>query len=674
MILALATRPRRGRSATFLLGAAACLTGAAALANEAREPDDLRRSKSDHELRRDAPRPLSSVPVPEPPNLSDFVRDRGTAVILGKALFWDQRVGSQGQACASCHFQAGADPRVKNQLSPGLLADDVTFQRTASGGNGGPNYTLRREDFPFHRKVDPLKNDERRNNTAFDTNDVASSQGVALARFLGLEYDPVAERYHTIEDGADPDQVFKVGGVKTRQVEPRNTPTVINAVFNHRNFWDGRANFIFNGVDPFGRRTNAGRPDQGVWEASETGALQRVQVELPFASLASQAVGPPTNALEMSAAGKTFPHLGRLLLRHYPLSLQTVHEEDSVLAELRRADGAGLWVTYEALVQQAFQPRWWASTDEVQVGDALFRQIEANFSLFFGLAVMLYQSTLVSDQSRFEAFALGDDAALTEVEKFGLEVFLNQGKCINCHSGPTFSGASIPVLLGGVGDEREQLVERMKMERGIALYDAGFYNIGVRPTREDLGVGGRDPLGNPLSFSQQLADGRVVDGALDVDPRRFDVQRGRPVGRGERTAVRGAFKTPTLLNVELTAPYMHNGGMLTLEQTVEFYARGGDFHAANIADLDPDVDGIGKIRGKPQRIGAVAAFMRALTDERVRDERAPFDHPSLVVPNGLVGDEVAASATDEVLLIPAVGRRGRADDGVPPIRLFLQED
>ena len=40
-------------------------------------------------------------------------------LILGKSLFWDQQVGSDGQACASCHFQAGADPRSINVLIPG---------------------------------------------------------------------------------------------------------------------------------------------------------------------------------------------------------------------------------------------------------------------------------------------------------------------------------------------------------------------------------------------------------------------------------------------------------------------------------------------------------------------------------------------------------------------------
>ena len=65
--------------------------------------------------------PLSALPVPGP-NLADFVSDPGAAKVLGKALFWDMQVGSDGvQACATCHFRAGADPRKKNQVSPGLL-------------------------------------------------------------------------------------------------------------------------------------------------------------------------------------------------------------------------------------------------------------------------------------------------------------------------------------------------------------------------------------------------------------------------------------------------------------------------------------------------------------------------------------------------------------------------
>ena len=121
----------------------------------------------------DIPRPLASlktVKAPEPPNLSDFVQDRATAIQLGKAFFWDMQMGSDGvTACASCHYQAGADVRSKNTLSPGLLAGDTHFQI------GGPNAQLSLADFPFHRLVDP---DDAHSIAVDNMNDVVGAQGV----------------------------------------------------------------------------------------------------------------------------------------------------------------------------------------------------------------------------------------------------------------------------------------------------------------------------------------------------------------------------------------------------------------------------------------------------------------------------------------------------------------
>lgn len=66
------------------------------------------------------PGSLKHVPVPEPTDLDHYVRDRAAAIVLGKALFWDMQVGSDGVvACATCHFRAGADPRSINQINPG---------------------------------------------------------------------------------------------------------------------------------------------------------------------------------------------------------------------------------------------------------------------------------------------------------------------------------------------------------------------------------------------------------------------------------------------------------------------------------------------------------------------------------------------------------------------------
>ncbi|MDR4651408.1 MAG: hypothetical protein MRJ52_03285 [Nitrosomonas sp.] len=63
------------------------------------------------------PTSLKGAPVPEVPGLLDgpdpVIINKEKAIILGKALFWDMNVGSDGVACATCHFHAGADRRTK---------------------------------------------------------------------------------------------------------------------------------------------------------------------------------------------------------------------------------------------------------------------------------------------------------------------------------------------------------------------------------------------------------------------------------------------------------------------------------------------------------------------------------------------------------------------------------
>jgi cytochrome c peroxidase len=60
--------------------------------------------------------------LPLPENLGEFVKNGRIATMLGKALFFEMGVGSDGiQSCATCHFHAGADSRFRNQVSPGLL-------------------------------------------------------------------------------------------------------------------------------------------------------------------------------------------------------------------------------------------------------------------------------------------------------------------------------------------------------------------------------------------------------------------------------------------------------------------------------------------------------------------------------------------------------------------------
>jgi cytochrome c peroxidase len=587
--------------------------------------------------------PLSTVPVPGPSAaaLSRFVRDRSVLLALGKALFWDMNVGSdQRMSCASCHFHAGADNRSKNQVSPGLLGGDITFQLSPV------NAQLMISQFPLRKLSNP---DDRTSAVKSDTNDVVSSQGVHLTQFNS--------------DGSSTplaDSVFQVGGKTTRRVEPRNSPTVINAVFNHRNFWDGRASNVFNGVNPFGDLDQ----NANLWENTSANTLQAAKVNLPDSSLASQAVGPPLSFFEMSAQDRSFPDIGRLftkkgrkILRLRPLGQQLVHPEDSVLGGTNNLyPKPGLAVSsYSELIKKAFQPQWWNNNSQmVSIDGTDYTQLEANFSLFFGLAVQEYERSLVSDQTPFDQYLAGK-SALSNNQKAGLNIFLDKGKCINCHGGAELTNASVQNV-------RKQPIERMTMgDGGTAVYDNGFYNVGVRPTKEDLAVGSNIQLNGqtvPLSLTKQAQ----INGTISAS---------------ERTAVNGAFKTPSLRNVELTAPYFHNGDAATLGQVVQFYNRGGNFGLGvqpinNSADLDPDIQSLKLTKTEQSNL---VEFLKSLTDQRVRYERAPFDHPQLFVPNGHIGNTQAVQdangdgqADDAMIEIPPVGSRGR----LQPPKNFLE--
>ena len=582
--------------------------------------------------------PLNQIPVPEPPNLFQFVKNKPAAIKLGKALFWDMQVGSDGiQACASCHFSAGTDNRMKNTLNPGTRGGDAVFNVR------GPNETLQPSDFPFHLRQNP---DIQASSVVRDANDVVGSQGVRLTRFVDIVLGSA------VDNGiALPDSVFQVNGVNMRRVTGRNTPSVINAVFNLNNFWDGRAHFIFNGVNPFGPLDQSA----GVWFNENLNLVKR-PVAIEFASLASQATGPPMDDTEMSFQGRTFPHLGKKMLSLTPLGKQLVHPNDSVLGPLSNAviqngritGGKGLNSTYAQLIRDAFRNNLW---DSVQVTPGGFTQMEANFSLFWGLAIQLYEATLISDQTPFDRFLGGDQTALTIQQQDGFNLFFGgAGRCDVCHTGTELTSASVR-FSAFITNSDHALLEQMPVASGQQIiYDTGYNNTAVRPTTEDLSRGSTAPFTNsftgqllPLSFSRlaQLQAGGNLPFATPVMPAQLPVNF--PV------SVNGTFKTPGLRNVELTAPYFHNGGIMTLEDVVAFYTRGGDFPVANRSDLDIAIDQIGTLVNLPAQQASLVEFMKSMTDERVRNESAPFDHPELFVPNG---------APDVLIKIPAKDAEG----------------
>src|SRR5262249_58765253 len=98
--------------------------------------------------------------------------------------------------------------------------------------------------------------------------------------------------------------------------------------------------------------------------------------------------------------------------------------------------------------------------------------------------------------------------------------------------------------------------------------------------------------------------------------------------KNEANDVAGTFKVPSLRNVELRGPYFHNGGKSTLAQVVEFYDDGGNFANPTLAPL---IRPLGLNASERRDLVAV---LLTLTDDRVRYQRAPLDHPQLFVPDG----------------------------------------
>ena len=639
--------------------------------------------------------------------MTDYVLNRNAAVLLGKALFWDMEIGSDGStACASCHFHAGVDHRITNQINPGQantnanvasifnkpfiasnIPGDVASYATLSGGKGGPNYTLKKTDFPTHVLADPL---DRNSPILHSTDDVVGSQGVFDANFVK----PHQARFDKCTQ--QPDGIFQVGGVNVRRSTGRNAPTVINAVFNVRNFWDGRANNVFNGFSPFGNRD----PDAGIFVTSDrSGVATKVRLALNDASAASQAVGPPGSPVEMSCGGRTFADIGRRMLDTLMLKQQRISSTDSVLGPVSGARRP----TYRELIKAAFHPRLWNATQQVSLGGAPYTQMEANFPLFFGLAIQMYEATLVSDQAPLDAYLQGNQQAMNAQQVEGMKLVLGKGKCVSCHGGAELTNAASRLLF----HPRERIERMLMADNLIALYDNGFYNTGVRPTSEDLALGGSDAWGNPLSFTReyntQLKGGTVPD-PLDVDVCTFEVllSAGLPCDPtlkpnvGFHDAVDGAFKTPTLRNIALTGPYFHNGSRATLKQVMEFYNRGGDRRGSeanntsgfdhpsvnqhNTSNLDPDMT---PLNLTPDEVDALVKFMEVgLTDPRVAWEQAPFDHPSLVIPQGEVGDENSVTlhpvspkittrqATDALITLKPVGAEGRKVEEGPLLPFY----
>ena len=684
------------------------------------------------------------IPVPAPLDIGNYISNQFAAEQLGKALFWDMQVGSDGvQACATCHFHSGVDARTRNQLNPkdGLFGNNNLALPEPAPGSMAVDQEITAVHFPLHRLTDqhligePLANPE---NVVRDTNDVMGSMGLKRTQFNDIVINSA------VDDGTEiPDPIFNVNGANVRQVTGRNTPSAINAVFNFENFHDGRANNIFNGANPFGPADP--RPHL---ITNTTGSLATEELRIRQSSLASQSVGPPLDTTEMSFIGRTFPKLGKKMLSLKPLAQQQVSTTDSRLGFLSdTVAGTGLTRTYKAMIEAAFAPRYWNNTTEKVTFDANgipsfsagpadplntneFTQMEANFATFWGLAIQAYESTLVANESKFDQFIL-NGAGLNNEELLGMAIYNGVGGCTLCHDGATLMDNDHAFIQGidpltdvPIPFNQDPLAanEIMQIATGIGLYDNGFHNTGVRPqgnpdpsaidflpTNEDVGRGGTTGLGGgmtEISLSkgilglQKQFPGTVLQQVPGLDPLPAHVADWVPplplgfqpfhtTPHAGRVTNFGAFRTPSIRNLTLTGPYMHNGGLSTIRQIVDFYVRGGDFPRTNDQNFDSegmsvlplltDAGAIPNDFTPEEKRDALVQFLMALTDDRVANEEAPFDHPELFVPitgsapmsTGRAG--FVSNPTD-FQRIAAVGSFGRSFVGMPPLDSFLGLD
>jgi cytochrome c peroxidase len=191
-------------------------------------------------------------------------------------------------------------------------------------------------------------------------------------------------------------------------------------------------------------------------------------------------------------------------------------------------------------------------------------------------ALASFERSIISARSPYDRYHYGgDDSAVSDAAKRGEMLFFDQRhSCFRCHGGFNFSDAT---------------VSENNPDREVEFHNTGLYNVA-----------------GALSYPLPNA------GAYEYTKTAADV---------------GKFKTPTLRNVAITAPYMHDGSIATLEGVLDHYAAGGrtidSGPYAGIGRDNPNKDHL--IHGftlSTQDRADLIAFLESLTDEEVlRDPR-----------------------------------------------------
>ena len=193
-------------------------------------------------------------------------------------------------------------------------------------------------------------------------------------------------------------------------------------------------------------------------------------------------------------------------------------------------------------------------------------------------AIAAFERTQVGGDSPFDRwYFAGDETAMNDAQKRGFQVFVNQGRCVSCHV----------------------------VEQTQALFtDNRFHNVGV---------GINDIQNEVPGLAREFLHAKAT--LAEVDKKVLGDKRTSELGRfavTKRLDDLGAFRTPTLRSIALTAPYMHDGSLETLEDVVIHYNNGGTTdRSARVNDFLSG--GIRPLNLTDEQIADLVAFMEALT-------------------------------------------------------------
>jgi len=188
-----------------------------------------------------------------------------------------------------------------------------------------------------------------------------------------------------------------------------------------------------------------------------------------------------------------------------------------------------------------------------------------------GKAIASFERTLISGDSPFDRFVAGDLKALSPAAQRGLSLFRGRGRCATCHT----VNQSFPFF-----------TDQIYRNTGVAANHRAFNNLVLRA------------MGGSSSTKDKLAEMSLLDGSSSL---------GRYLVTGN-TLDLGAFRTPSLRNIELTAPYFHDGSAETLLDVVRFYAKGGNDNPTKTWELLP-------LDLTEEDISDLVEFLKSLTSD-----------------------------------------------------------